>query len=135
MFADVAQEIEIAELTHPVKIVYEHRGVFTAIKIEKRAHLFFHSDDICPQIVHRHQIAFFVFPARVADHPGCTTDECDRPMSCLLKTPQRHQLQLVADVQAIGCRIDTNVDRARLRIEPISQLLVGRRLMDEPSPS
>ena len=66
----------------------------------------------------REQVAFLALAAGVADHAGGPADQGDGPMPGLLKPPQDHQGHQVADVQAVGRRIEADVDRPRLLGQP-----------------
>ena len=51
-------------------------------------------------------------------------------MARLLEAPQRAQLEEVADVEAVGGRVEAGVDRETGLIEPLGELGVGH-LVDQ----
>ena len=81
--------------------------------------------------VEREQVAFLALAAGVADHAGGPAHQRDRPMPGLLKAPQDHQRHQVADVQAVGRRIEADVDRPRLLDQQPRQIRVVGRLVDQ----
>ena len=62
--------------------------------------------DVGGQRFAREQVALFALAAGIADHAGRAADDDDRPMAGLLKPPQDHHRHQIADVQAIGRRIE-----------------------------
>ena len=59
------------------------------------------------------QVALVRASAGVADHAGGTTDQGDRTMAEVLETTQHEQRHQVADVEAVGGRVETAVERDR----------------------
>ena len=110
MLAHVAEEFEVAELAHPIVVVHQDGRVRAAIEIEEPPQLRLHAGDVRPEGFEREQVAFLALAAGVADHAGGPAHHGDRPMSGLLKPPQDHQRHQVADVQAVGRRIEAGVD-------------------------
>ena len=85
--------------------------------------------------VEREQIPLLALAAGVADHAGRPADQRDRPMPGLLEPPQHHQAHQMADVQAVGRRIEADVERPRRSVEPTRQIGVVGRLVDQSAPA
>ena len=134
MLAHVAKEIEIAELAHPVVVVHQEGRVRAAIEVEEPPQLRFHAGDVRPQRLDREQIALLALAAGVADHARGPADQGDRPVAGLLEPPQHHQGHEVADVQAVGRRVEANVDGARLLAQQPRQVRVVGGLVDQSAP-
>ena len=77
------------------------------------------------------QVALLGATARVADHPGRSTGQRDRPVAGVLEAAQRDQPDQVADVQAVGRRIAPVVDRDRTVGDLGPQELAIGRVVDE----
>ena len=109
MLADVAQEIEAVHAAEPVGVVRHNGGVF-AFKAQKRFQLvadaFYPAGNGFGGI----QAALGCFEAGVADHAGCATHQGNRRMPRLLETAQGQHGQQVADMQAVGGRVETAVE-------------------------
>ena len=105
-----------------------------AIEIEEPPQLRLHAGDVRLERFDREQLAFFALAARVADHAGGAADDGDRPMPGLLKPPQDHQRHQMADVQAVGRRIEAGIDRSRLFQQQLRQVRVVGGLVDQSAP-
>ena len=105
-----------------------------AIEIEEAPQLRLHAGDVRPERFDREQLAFLALAAGVADHAGGPAHHGDRPMSGLLEPPQDHQRHQVADVQAVGRRVEAGVDRPRLLQQQLRQVRVVGGLVDQSAP-
>ena len=109
MLADVAQEVEADHAAEPVGVVRHNGGVF-AFKAQKRFQLvadaFYPAGNGFGGI----QAALHCFETRVADHAGRAAHQSNRRMPRLLKTAQCQYGQQVADMQAVGGRVETAVE-------------------------
>ena len=130
VLADVAEEFQVAELSHPIVVVHQDCRSRAAIEIQKPPQLGLHAGDIRLERFDRKQFAFLALAARVADHARGAADHSDRPMPRLLKPPQDHQRHQMPDVQAIGRRIEARVHRSRLFHEQLRQIRVVGGLID-----
>jgi len=134
VLADVAQEFEVSEFFHPIEIVDQPRGVWPWVEVEEPAQLRLHAGDVGPQRLGRQQVAFLAFSAGVADHAGGAAHQGDGSMARPLKATQHHQRHQMADVQAVGRRVEANVDRPRPLHQKFRQIGVVGRLVDQPPP-
>ena len=109
MLADVAQEVEAVHAAEPVGVVRHNSGVF-AFKAQKRFQLvadaFYPAGNGFGGI----QAALHCFEAGVADHTGRAAHQSNRRMPRLLETAQCQYGQQVADMQAVGGRVETAVE-------------------------
>ncbi len=104
------RKFEVAELGHPVVVVDQHGRSSPASKSSNWRICFSIAVNVGSQRLHRQQIALFALAAGIADHPGGSADQGDGPMPGPLESSQCHQRQEVADVQAVGRRIETGVN-------------------------
>ena len=133
VLTDVAEEFEVAKLAHPIEVVHQLARV-GSVKVKKLLHLFFDAGDVLLEYPCGQQRALFALAARVANHPSGSTDERNRFVTGLLKTAQSHQLQHATDVQAVCRRIESDVQRAGLIVQPLRQFFVVSGLMNEAAP-
>ncbi len=136
MFSDVAQKIEDADGPPPVGVVEQKRGIRRAFEIEQAAELSLEAGNVGFEDFGREEIAFRRFAARVADHAGRAPRHGDGAMSRHLEPAQDEQADQVAEVEAVGGRIETGVNGDRRRVgreEPFEFLAVGH-VGDESAP-
>ena len=133
MFADVAQKIEIAATAHPIVVVHQHGRMGLVVEVEHPPHLLFEPGHVGPQDVDRKQVAFFALAAGISDHAGGPADQGDGAMAGTLKTPQHQQRDQAPDVQAVGRRVESAVQRAAFACKPLRQPRVVGRLVNEPA--
>ena len=81
------------------------------------------------------QIPLLALAAGVADHAGGAADQGDRPMPGLLKAAQHHQRHQAAHVQAVGRGIEAAVERAAFAGQPLGQIGLVGRLVNQPAPA
>ena len=81
-----------------------------------------------PVVEHR---SLAVAAARVADQAGAATDEADHAVAAVLESPHRGELQKTADVEAVGGRIEADIDREEIRRRACSP--VRARCLDAPA--
>ena len=134
MLAHVAKELQVAEAAHPVVVVHQNGRVRSAIEIQEAAELGLHAGDVRLQGVDRQQVSLFALAAGIADHAGGPADQCDGAMAGLLKSPQHHQGDQVADVQAVGRGVEAHVERSRAFHQQPRQIRVVGGLVDQTPP-
>ena len=109
MLADVAQEVEAVHFAEPVGVVRHNGGVF-AFKAQKRFQLvadaFYPAGNGFGGI----QAALHRFEAGVANHTGRAAHQSNRRMPRLLETSQSQYRQQVADMQAVGGRVEAAIE-------------------------
>ncbi len=110
MFADIAQEGQHIHIAEPVIVIRGDGGVFTAIEIQERCNLF--ADFIHPFLHGFFCIQFTLggLKARVANQTGRAAHQCNWLMPCLLETLQAQQRNQMAQMQAIGGRIEAAIE-------------------------
>ena len=111
MFSDVAQEIEEGNARRPRSVVHEPRGILFGFKIQQLRQLNFHAGDVALQNFLCEQLTFLGFPAWIANRAGRAAGHGNRMMAEQLKPPQREQRHEMADVQAVGGRVEAAVKR------------------------
>ena len=136
MLSDIAQEIEDADRAHPVGIVEQERGIRLALEIEQPAQLALDARDVGLEAFRREEIALGRLAARVADHAGRAARDGDGPMARQLEPAQNEQADQVAEVEAVGGRIEADVkgDRGRAGREQPFQFLAIGHVGDQPAP-
>ena len=72
-------------------------------------------------------------PPWVSDHPGGTAGQRDRMVARELESPQHHQADQVARVEAVGGRIDAVVQGDRTGDQPVGQGEAVGAVMDQPA--
>ena len=123
---DVAQELDGRDGAQPGAVV-EEEGVG---EVEELAQL--GSDAVEVGVEHLPgQHGAFVGPAtRVPDQPGGPSGQGDGPMAGQLEAAQGAELEQAADVQAVGGRVEADVDGEAPRVESRRKRGVGH-LMDQ----
>lgn len=134
VLADVAQEVDGAQLAGPVEVADETGRVGLGVEVEKSA-------DLAAQAVHPLgddvagvERALGVAAARVADEAGGAADEADRVVPGQLEATQREQRHEVADVQGRRGGVETGIDRDRCLGHGRAQRVEVGGLGDQASP-
>ena len=110
--ADFASEVEEGEVLHPVVVVDQLSAVgCVAFEVEEVCQLLLDALHVVAQGFLVQQVALLAFSAGVAYHAGCSADECDGFVAAALQVTQHHHTAEVADVQAVGRRVDADVGR------------------------
>ena len=110
MLSDVAEKIEDADGAHPVGVVDEERRIGGGIEIEQTAELAPDAGDIGFEDVAGEEIALGRLAARVADHAGGAARERDGAMAGQLEPAQDEEADEVAEVEAVGGRVEADVE-------------------------
>ena len=126
VLADVAEELEGRDRPEPVGVVEEERPVH----VEELPELRTDALQVALDGLEGEELALVLLAARVADHAGAAPGERDGPVSRLLETAQRAELQQAAHVQAVGAGVEARVDRESRLVEPLGQLGIGH-LVDQ----
>ncbi len=111
MFSDVAQEIQAGNVLNPRSVVHKPRRIVLGFKIQKFRQLNFYAGDIALQNLLREQWSFLGLPTRIANRACRAAGHGNRMMTEQLKPPQRQQRHKMADVQAVGRRVEAAVKR------------------------
>ncbi len=93
-----------------------------------------HPGPVGVELVGAEQGAFFAFAARVADHARAPADQGDGAVTGLLKPAQQAELLEVADVQAVGGRVETDVEH-HSRASRCGRAASPGRSTGEPDPA
>jgi hypothetical protein len=134
MFADISQEVDVRQLREPVGIVGEDGTGRGIVETQELPELFFDSFDIFCDLLGGEEFSFDTFAARIADHPGRPADKGDRTVSELLEPAQVHQGNEMSDVEAVGSRIEADVNGSRLFQKPTGKRLGTGHLMNQSPP-
>ena len=120
VLADVTQEIERTHRTKPVEVV-GHDGRVGAVEVEKGGHLPANLVDPAGDDVGRVELAFGCLEAGVADHAGGAANQRDRCMPGLLETLEQQDRHQMAEMQAVGGRVEAAIERHRGFIQEFVQ--------------
>ena len=122
MLSYLTGEVEEADVLHPVVVVHEFGSVGSiALEIEEAAKLFFDSLLVMTQCGFVEKVALGRFAGGVADHTGGAAHEGDGFMTATLEMTQHHHSAEMADMEAVGGGVDTEVSGSHLFLK----LLVG----------
>ncbi len=109
-FTYIADEVEESKVFHPVVIVDQYRCVgCIGIEIKKVGELTLDTFLIVAESCLVEELAFLALHRWVAYHAGGTTDESDRFVAATLEMLEHHHTYKVAYMEAVGCRVDTEV--------------------------
>ena len=133
VLADVAEELDRRQLPGPRQVVLDDGAGRRVVELDEAFQLA--PDPVGPvgDGVGGVQGAFAGL-ARVADHPGGAAGEHDRPVSGLLKAPQRQQRHQMAGVQARRGGIEARVDGDRSGGQQFGKRVAVGRLCDQSAP-
>ena len=101
----------IRNVCRPRSIVHEPRRILFRFEIQQFRQLNFDAGDVAIQNFLREQLAFLGFAAGITDRAGRAAGDGNRMMAEQLKPPQRQQRHKMADVQAVGGRVETAIKR------------------------
>ena len=122
MLADVTQQVDRRQLRRPVEVVHHDRGVFGAFadEVEERLDLALDAFDPGADDLRIVELALGRV-LRVADEAGRTADKRERPVTGVLKTPQRQDLHKIAKMQTRRRRVESAVIRDRAGVHCLTQ--------------
>ena len=139
MLADVPHEVDGAYLFEPVRVVDQEGRVILRVEVQKPRELRSDALQVRLKALAREQRTLLGLAARVTDEAGAAASDRDRPMAVPLHPDEHHDAQEVADVQAVGGRVEADVcgdlfTRQQRVQTGREQLLAVAGDMDEPSP-
>ena len=136
VFPNVAQEIEHADGPHPVGVVEQQGRVHLRVEIEQPPELALDAGNVGLKRIGGKQVALGRLAARVADHAGRATRDCDGPVSRQLEAAQEQQPDEMAEVKAVGRGIEADVERDRFRAgrEQALEFLAVGHVGHQPAP-
>ena len=115
MLADIADEVKEGEVLHPVVVVGHYGGVWsTAVEVEEVGELTFDGFLIVAQGFFVNKLALLTLHRGVADHTCGTSDNGDRFVAAALQMLEHHHTDEMAYVEAVGCRVDSEIGRCHL---------------------
>ena len=126
--ADVAHEVDEVQVTQPVAVVDDDGLVLR--EVEEPAHLLPDARDVAVDRFHGHHLAHVRLAGRVANHGGTAAHQGDGTVSGALHVRHGHDRNVVADVQGVGCRIETDVECGGV-FKLLVELVFKRHLSDE----
>ncbi len=110
MFAHIADEVEKAEVLHPVVVVYKFGCVGgIGVEVKKAGKLLFDCLLIMAQSFFVEEFALLRFHGRVANHAGSAADKGNGLVSGTLKVFEHHHAHKVTDMKRVGGGVDAEV--------------------------
>ena len=109
VLAHVAHEVNRVDLFQPVGIVDEERRIVPGVEIQVSRQLRPDALQVLLQDFPGQKWAFFGLSSRIADEPGSATRNRDWRVAAFLHSHQHHYPEKVADVEAVGGRVETDV--------------------------
>ena len=118
MPADIAQQFDGGKVRRPIEVIHHHRWLSrtSPAEIEEWRDLTFDLLDPIRDGLRVIELALGVL-LRIPDQARRTTDERERTVPGVLKSPQHEDLDQVSQVQAGGGRIEAAVERDRSLVE------------------
>ncbi len=129
VLAHVAEEVEEAQRLQPFGVV-DQNGPPRTSEVEELLELGPHAFEVGLDLLGGEEVALLVLPTRIADESGRATGHGNGPVPRSLEPAQVAQLQHVADVQAVGRRVEPAVTSQGVPVEASEQARI-RRLVDE----
>ena len=108
VFANVADEIEEAEILEPVGVVDHTCGV-GSVEVQELLELGFLTGEVVLNALHIEQLALGGLAAGVAHHARRSSNQCNGVVAAPLPMHQHHHRDEVADVQGICRGVKSNV--------------------------
>ena len=110
MYAHLADKFHIVQIQQPIAVVYHDGAVFgLAVKVDKTAHLLFEGSDVVQNGLLSHHFTHIGTAGGVANHAGAAAKQGDGTVSGLLHVRHNHNLNKMANVQAVGGWVKANV--------------------------
>ncbi len=103
------------------------------LEVEEGRELLLDGGGVAAERLAVEQVALLAAPARVADHARRAAGERDREVAGELEAPQQQQRHEVPDVQAVGGRVEADVERHRPALEPLAQRVEVGVVLHEPA--
>ena len=127
--ADVAQELDVVQGRQPFRVV-EQEGLALG-EIEEPRHLPTEGLRVGRDGLDGQDLPHLGLARRVADPGRAAAHERDGPMAGALQVRHGHQRLQVADVQAVGGRVEADVEGRALPVEELREARLVRALADE----
>ena len=131
VLADVAQELEIPEASHPVGVVRHARPGGGVIEREQPAELGADPRDVRGERGVVEQVALVRLARGIADHARRAADDDDRPVPRELEALEQDRRHEVADVEARRGGVVARVDGDDLRGEQPGETLAVGGLLEQ----
>ena len=129
VLADVTEEVEHSDRGGPVGVVDQGGLQWPGLEVQQALELHLDGRDVVVERVPVEQVALLAATAGVADHPGGTAGQRERSVTGQLQPAQRELPEQVPDVEAVGGRVEADVDADRSLGQPGGEgLPVGRVL-------
>ena len=133
VFADFACEIQEGISLHPVIVVDQLGSVGrVALEIEEAGQLCFDAAHVVSQRFLVEEVSLGTFARGVAYHAGCAADQGQRFVAGALKVAEHHDAAQVADVQRVGCGVNSHVGSSHALGEHF--LCAGHHLVEHAAP-
>jgi hypothetical protein len=110
VFAGIAEELEVADVTGPGGVIEELGGVGGGIEVEEFGELGFDALDIVIEDFAGEELAFLGFTAGVTDEAGGAAGDGDGVVAGELEAAEGEEGDEVADVEAIGSGVEAAVE-------------------------
>ena len=110
VLTNVTKKIEIADAGGPVVVIH-HDGGVVAVEGDESLELAADAFAIRCDQVRCHELALGRTATGVPDHAGRTADQYDRAMAGALEAGEHQRWNQAANVEAIGRRVETDIDR------------------------
>ena len=131
VLAHVSNEVQKAHAFEPVVVVHHHCCI-ASFEVKEPLQLSLLTSEVVGNGVDVEQLAFGCFAAGVANHSGGAADQCDRNVPGALPVNQQHDGHQVANVQAVGCRVEADVCFHRALLKEC--LRPRHDVMQQPAP-
>ena len=132
VLADVAEELDRRQLPGPRQVVLDDGAGGRVVELDEPFQL--PPDPVGPVGDGVGGVTSFAGVARVTDHPGGAAGQHDRPVSGLLKAPQRQQWHQMAGVQARRGGIEARIDGCGSGGQQFGKRIAVGRLCDQSAP-
>ena len=110
MLPYVAEEFQIRYARGPVGVVDDAGGIALHLEIEETGELRLLAFDVVGDLFRGLEVAFVRFSRGVAYHPCGAARQGDRVVACELEATEGQQRHKVAEMKAVGRRIEAGIE-------------------------
>ena len=133
MPAVIAQKIDVVQAIEPVGVVDHERVALAVTEAQEFGEHKLHAGDVRGDLGIAQKLACLVLAGRIADLGRASADQDDRPVPGLLKLPQHHDADQMADMEGRGGAVEADIAGQPLTAcQPVQPRLVGRLVDKAP---
>ena len=131
MRSDIADKLDIVQVTQPVGIVDHH--CLSLAEFDKTAHLLLKALTVMIDHLRRHHGSHISTSRRISDHAGSAADQCNRFISRHLQSLHQAECHEMSHMKAVCGGVEADIEYSLSVIDQLLDLLLVCQLCEKSS--